>query len=99
MIRFNRFSPARPPPPPDYKLSCSLTWHFVFLLLVHGAREGVAQGDGGEEHLDADDEVLPAGRHRAGAHHVAVDEERVGDDAAALQDGQHHACGAAPRQS
>lgn len=68
----------------------ALTWHFVLFLLVHGAGEGVSEGDGGEEHLDADDEVLPARRHRAGADFMSIDEQRVGYDAAALQDGQDH---------
>lgn len=68
----------------------ALTWHFILFLLVHGASEGVSEGDGGEEHLDADDEVLPARRHRAGADFLSIDEQRVGYDAAALQDGQDH---------
>lgn len=68
----------------------ALTWHFILFLLVHGASEGVSEGDGGEEHLDADDEVLPARRHCAGADFVSIDEQRVGYDAAALQDGQDH---------
>lgn len=76
----------------------ALTWHFALLLLVDGAGEGVSQGDGREEHFDADDEVLPTGRHRAGAHFLPLDEEGVGDDAAALQDGQDHSCKAAAEQ-
>ena len=86
-----------PPSPSPSRLLCcrcttvAVTWYFVLLLLVDVAGEGVAEGDGGEEHLDADDEVLPARRHRAGAHLVAVDEPRVGDHATPLQEGQHHA--------
>lgn len=69
----------------------SLTWNVILLLLVDSAGEGVSQDDGGEEHLHADDEVLPAGRHRAGADFMPVDIERVGNDAAAFQDGEDHA--------
>lgn len=76
-----------------------LTWHFIFLLLVDVAGKGVPEGDGGEEHFDADDEVLPARCHGAGAHLLSVDEERVGYDAAALQDGEDHSYGAATLSS
>lgn len=65
-------------------------WHFVFLLLVHGAGEGVPESNGSEEHFNADDEVLPACRHGAGADLLSVDEKRIGNDAAAFQDGQDH---------
>lgn len=65
-------------------------WHFTLFLLVDGACEGISEGDGSEEHFNADDEVLPARCHGAGADLLAIDEERVGYDAAALQDGEYH---------
>ena len=68
----------------------ALTWHVIFFLLVDVAGEGVSEGDGSEEHFDADDEVLPARRHGAGADLLSVDEERVGYDVAALEDGEDH---------
>lgn len=76
--------------PGSWGSTLALTWHFILLLLVDGAGEGVSQSNGGEEHLDANDEVLPARCHRASAHLLAIDEQGVGDDAAALQDGQDH---------
>lgn len=77
----------------------SLTWHFIFFLLVDGAGEGISEGDSSEEHFDADDEVLPAGRHGAGADLLSIDEERVGYDATALQDGEDHSYKAATLSS
>lgn len=68
----------------------SLTWHFILFLLVHVAGEGISEGDSSEEHFNADDEVLPASCHGAGADLMSVDEEGVGYDAAALQDGEDH---------
>lgn len=76
-----------------------LTWHFVLFLLVDGAGEGVPQGDSSEEHFYADDEVLPACSHSAGTDLVSIDDESIGNDAAAFQDGQHHACKAETLQS
>lgn len=70
--------------------TAALTWYFVFLLLVDGTGEGVSEGNGSEEHLDADDKVLPACRHGAGTYLLSVDEERVGDDATSFQDGEDH---------
>ena len=67
------------------------TWGIVELLLVDAVGEGVAEGDGSEEHLDAGDEVLPAGRHGARPDLMPVDHQRVWDDATPLQDGQDHA--------
>lgn len=59
---------------------------FVHVDLVG---EGMAQGHGGEEHLDADDEVLVAGCDRSLAHgEVGRVDPRNG--AAFLQDGQKH---------
>lgn len=55
---------------------------------VHGGREGVAQRHGRRQHLDADEEVLVAGRHRAGRRGHVV---RVRDRHyyfGLLQDGQ-----------
>lgn len=68
----------------------ALTWHVIFFLLVDVAGESVSEGNGSKEHFDADDEVLPACCHSAGADLVSVDEERVGYDAAALKDGEDH---------
>lgn len=72
------------------RFSMALTWHFIFFLLVHGAGEGISEGDGSEEHLDADDKVLPARCHRTSADLLSIDEERVGYDPAAFQDGEDH---------
>ena len=60
------------------------------LVHVHRVGEGVAQGQGREEHLHADDEVLVTRGDRALAdrHRVRVD---PGDGPALLQDGQQHA--------
>lgn len=68
----------------------SLTWHFIFFLLVDSAGEGVSEGNGSKEHLNADDKVLPARRHSTGANLVSVDEKCIGNDATALQDGEDH---------
>lgn len=72
------------------RFSMALTRHFIFFLLVHGAGEGISEGDGSKEHLDADDKVLPARCHRASADLLSIDEERVGYDPAAFQDGEDH---------
>lgn len=71
----------------------SCTWRVLFLLRVHLAGEGAAQGDGGEEHLDADDEVLVAGGHRASPHLAPVDDLDLRDDPTPLQDGQQQPWG------
>lgn len=68
----------------------ALTWHFILLLLVDGAGEGVSQGNGGKEHFNANDEILPACCHRASTHFVTVDGKAVGYDVAALQNGEDH---------
>ncbi len=73
----------------------TLTWHFIFFLLVNGAGEGISEGDSSEEHFDADDEVLPACCHSAGADLLSIDEERVGYDATSFQDGEDHSYKAA----
>lgn len=65
-------------------------WCLVFLLLIDGAGEGVAQSNGRKEHLNAGDEVLPACCNCAGTDLLSVDEQRIGDDPAALKDGQNH---------
>lgn len=59
------------------------------LVRVHLVGEGMAQGDGGEKHLHADDEVLVAGGHRA-LTHGDVGRVDFGDGATLLQDGQEH---------
>lgn len=59
------------------------------LLRVQVVREGEAQRDRREEHLDADDEVLVAGRHRAGLlRHVSLLRVQRTDHPRVLQDGQ-----------
>lgn len=65
-------------------------WHIIFFLLVHGAGEGVSEGDGSEEHFNADDEILPACCHGASADLVSINEECIGYDTAAFQDGEDH---------
>lgn len=61
------------------------------LVHVDPVGEGVAQSHGGEEHLDADDEVLVAGGDRS-LPHGEVGGVDLRDGAAFLQDGQQHAC-------
>lgn len=73
----------------------ALTWHFIFFLLVDGASEGISEGNGSKEHFNAGDEVLPACCHGASADFLSIDEERIGYDAAALQDGEDHSYKAA----
>lgn len=76
-------------------LTTALTWHIIFFLLVDIAGEGISKGNSCEEHFDADDKVLPACCHGAGTDFLSIDEERVGYDAAALQDGKDHSYKAA----
>lgn len=59
------------------------------LVRVHLVGEGMAQGDGREKHLHADDEVLIPSSDRAFTHrHIGrVD---FGDGTTLLQDGQQH---------
>lgn len=47
-------------------------------MRIHGGGEGVAQGNGGRQHLQADQEVLVPGRHctRRGRHSVRVVDRR-----------------------
>ena len=60
------------------------------LLGVQVVREGEAQGNGGEEHLDTDDEVLVAGGHCARCAGLLAHST---DDTRLLQDSQEHAWG------
>lgn len=55
--------------------------------------ESVAQRDGRRQHLDADEEVLVAGRHSTGGggHAVRVHDRRY--HLGLLEDGEGHACG------
>lgn len=59
------------------------------LVRVHLVGEGMAQGDGREKHLHADDEVLVAGSDRA-LTHGDVGRVDFGDGTTLLQDGQEH---------
>ena len=61
------------------------------VLRVHAVRECEAKGDGRAEHLDADEEVLPAGGHGtcADPHEARLGEDRA-DGTCFLKDGQHH---------
>lgn len=67
-----------------------LTWCLTLLLLVHAGGEGVAESDGGKEHFNADDEVLPAGRHSASTHLVSIYHQSFRDHATTLQNSQNH---------
>lgn len=67
-----------------------LTWHLIFFLLVHSAGEGVSEGNGSKEHLDADDKVLPACCHGSSADLLSINEQRIGNDTTAFQDGKDH---------
>ncbi len=65
-----------------------LTWCFTLLLAVHTGGEGVAEGDGGEEHFDANDEVLPTSCHRTSPHFMTIDDQSFWDHTTSLQNGQ-----------
>ena len=59
------------------------------LLCVQIVRECEAQCDGGEEHLNADDEVLVSGGHRTGRLlHVSLLREERADHPGVLKYGQ-----------
>lgn len=63
----------------------------VAVRRVHGGGEGVAQRHGRRQHLDADEEVLVARRHRARRRRHAARVHQRRDHLRLLQDGQSHA--------
>lgn len=73
----------------------ALTWNVILFLLVDCACEGISEGNGSKEHFNAGNEVLPASCHCAGPDFMSIDDEGIGYDAAALEDGENHSYKAA----